>query len=176
MIGECRMRGKYVVVTIVVLLVTVMTWTSFNTDKDLSFPKSIGDMKLTSQIVGPEAIESTRRLHGNSAMVQMIDAAVLVYRAIDVESRIWVSRTESDNDASSLLDAMNDAIDPGDGFSTPVRENLPLAETVVVYYTFGYGSDHYYYLNEDSVYWIAFNGLTDDAQFEFVAEAINTLK
>ena len=169
------MNGKYVIVTIAILLVTGMAWTSLNVDQDFSFPESLGEMKLTSQIVGPEAIESTRQLHGNSAKVQMTDAAILVYRGGGAESTIWVSRTENDKDATILMDAMNDAIDPGDGFSTPVIVSIPRAESVVVYYTYGYSSDHYYYLIKDSVYWIAVNGLKDDALVEFVAEAINTL-
>ncbi len=169
------MKGKYVIGTIVTLLVILMTWTSLNIDKDFSFPESLGEMKLTSQIEGPDAIESTRQLHGNSAKVQMTDAAILVYKGGGAESTIWVSRTENNEGASILMDAMNDAIDPGDGFSNPVIVSIPRAEAVVVYYTNGYGSDHYYYLIKDSVYWIAVNGLTDDAGLEFVAEVIKSV-
>ena len=169
------MKGKYVIVTIAILLVSLMTWTSLNSDQNSSFPESLGEMKLTSQVVGPEAIESTRQLHGNSAKVQMTDAAILVYRSGSAESTIWVSRTENSEQAASLMDAMNDAIDPGDGFSTPVIMSIPRAESMTVYYVYGYGSDHYYYLKEDSVYWIAVNGLTDAARLKLVAEAISTL-
>lgn len=158
-----------------VLLVVLMTWTSLNSDNDFSFPESLGEMKLTSQIEGPDAIDSTRQLHGNSAKVQMTDAAILVYRGRGAESTIWVSRTENDEGASVLMDAMNDAIDPGDGFSTPVIVSIPQAETVEVYYTSGYGADHYYYQIKDSVYWIAVNGLTDEARLEFVAEVIESV-
>ena len=168
------MKGKYVIGTILVLLVILMTWTSLNTDKDFSFPESLGEMKLTSQIEGPDAIESTRQLHGNSAKVQMTDAAILVYRGGGAESTIWVSRTENYEGASILMDAMNDAIDPGDGFSTPVIVTIPRAETEV-YYTSGYGADHYYYQIRDSVFWIAVNGLTDEARLEFVAEVIESV-
>lgn len=169
------MKGKYVIVTLVILLVSLLTWTSLNSDQDSAFPEPLGGMKLTSQMVGPDAIESTRQLHGGSAKVQMTDAAILVYRRGVAESTIWVSRAENEDDAANLMDAMNDAIDPGDGFSDPVIVSIPGARTMTVYYTYGYGSDHYYYLVGDSVYWIAVSGLPDEAQLDFIAEAIDTL-
>jgi hypothetical protein len=175
MMGGGRMKGKYVIVIISILLVSGMVLTSLNSDHDSSFPESLGEMKLISQVIGPEAIESIRQLHGNSEKVVMMDAAILEYRGGGAEATIWVSRTENNEEASSLMDAMNDAIDPGDGFSTSMIVSIPQVESVAVYYVYGYGSDHYYYLMEDRVYWIAVNGLIDDAQLEFVAEAINKL-
>ncbi len=169
------MKGKYVIVASVVLLVSLLTWTSLSSDQGSAFPESLGGLKMTSQTVGAEAIESTRQLHGGSSKVQMTDAAILVYRRGVAESTIWVSRTENGEDAQGLMDAMNDAIDPGDGFSDPVVVNIKGAESVVVYYTHGYGSDHYYYLLGDSVYWVAVSGLPDEAQHDFVSDAINTI-
>ena len=170
------MKGKYVIVGIAALLMAGMAWTSLSSDKDSAFPDSLGEMTLTSQIVGPEAIESTIQLHGGSAKVVMVDAAILGYRGGGTEATIWVSMTENNEDASSLMDDMNDAIDPGDGFSTPVIVSIPRAGSVTVYYTYGYGSDHYYYQMRDSVYWIAVSGLPDEAQLDFVSDAINTIE
>jgi len=169
------MKGKYVIVTMIILLLPLMTWRSLNSDQDSSFPESLGEMKLVSQITGTEAIESTRQLHGNSPKVQMIDAAILMYRGDGVEATIWVSLTENNEDAATLIDTMNEAIDPGDGFSTPVTVGIPQVGAVEVYYVYGYGSDHYYYLKVFNVYWIAVNGFTDNERLEFVAEVINTL-
>lgn len=169
------MKRKYVIITISILLVSVIGWSRLNSDQDSSFPESLGEMKLTSQLVGPDAIESTRQLHGNSAKVQMKDAAILRYKGSGSESTIWVSRTDNKEQASSLLEAMNDAIDPGDGFTIPVIVSIPRVESITVYYVYGYGSDHYYYFEDDSVYWIAVSGLSDVTRIEFVSEAINTI-
>ena len=148
---------------------------SLNSDQDSSYPEALGEMKLTSQVTGPEAIESTRQLHGNSVKVQMSDAAILSYRGGVSDATIWVSRTENIEEASSLMVAMNDAIDPGDGFTSPVMVSVPQAESITVFYVYGYGSDHYFYLMEDSVYWVAVTGLPDETRLEFVSEVINRI-
>jgi hypothetical protein len=169
------MKGKYVIVASVVLLVSLLTWTSLNSDQGSAFPESMGGLKLIRETVGAEAIESTRQLHGGSSKVQMTDAAILVYRRGVAESTIWVSMTENAEDAQGLMDDMNDAIDPGDGFSDPVVVGINGAESVMVYYTHGYGSDHYYYIVGDSVYWVSVSGLPDEARLDLVAEAISKL-
>ena len=130
---------------------------------------------MISQVNGPDAIEATRKLHGDSVKVQMKDAAVLRYRGGGAEATIWVSRTENNEQASSLMESMNDAIDPGDGFTSPVIVSVPRAESRTVYYVYGYESDHYYYLNEERVYWIAVTGLSVKTQLEFVAQVINEI-
>jgi hypothetical protein len=86
------MKGNYVIVIISILLVSAMAWTRINSDQDSSFPESLGEMKLISQVLGREAIESTRQLHGDSAKVQMKDAAILGYKGGGAEATIWVSR------------------------------------------------------------------------------------
>jgi hypothetical protein len=167
------LKGKYVIVTISILFVSAIAWTRLNSEHNTSFPESLGEMKLTNKVTGQEAIESTRQLHGNSAKVQMKDAAILWYSGSDSDATIWVSRTENNKQASSLLKYMNDAIDPGDGFTYPLIVRIPRAESISVYYVYGYGSDHYYYLNGDSVYWIAISDLPDETRLEFVSEVIN---
>ncbi len=169
------MEGKYVIVTISILLVSAMTWLSLNSYQDSSFPKVLGEMKLIKQVTGSEAIESTRQLHGNSVKVQMSDATILWYRGGVSDATIWVSRTENIEQASSLMEAMNDTIDPMDGFTVPVKVSVPQADSITVFYVYGHGSDHYYYLREECVYWVAESDLPDETRLEFVLEVINRI-
>ncbi len=106
----------------------------------------------------------------------MTDAYIIDYWGENGESvTIWISRAGDHEEAYQQVQYMTDSIDSGDGFTktdTLKLENIP---TPAVYYVEGFGSQHYYYVKKNSVYWISIKNIPMGKQMEIVEQVLTKI-
>jgi hypothetical protein len=167
-------KNKYsILFAVAIILVAAILFPGLLLKKTRGFPQELGGLTLIGVETGDSALESIGQLHGFSSRLKMTDAYIIDYSGEYGKSvTIWISRAENHEKAFQQVQYMAKAIDPKDGFTNPERVNLDNIPTPAVFYVEGFGSQHYYYVKKNSVYWITITNITMGKHMETVEEVI----
>ncbi|MDA8235244.1 MAG: hypothetical protein M0Z31_10670 [Clostridia bacterium] len=118
-----------------------------------SFPQSLAGSTLAGEVVsGPDAMQNINRLHG--ASISVVEGFIAQYLGKN-EITVWVSVSATTNDALALFDIMDKKMPASQMFTN--REELQMDGKQVIK-VLGMGQDHYYWVRDKQVYWIAVGG------------------
>lgn len=168
------MNKKYsIIFAAAIILAVVVLFPGLLFKRSSGFPQELGGLTMSGVETGDSASESIGQLHGFSSRLKITDAYVIGYSGENGESvTIWITRAEDHEQAYQQVQYMTDAIDLGDGFTDPDRVNLDNIPTPAVYYVEGFGSQHYYYVKKNSVYWISITNILMGRQMEIVEQVL----
>lgn len=165
------MNKKYSIIFVaMIILAVVVLFPELLLKKSSLFPQELGGLTMSGVETGDSALESIGQLHGFNSRLKMTDAYVIHYNGESVT--IWISRAEDHEKAYQQVQYMTEAVDPGDGFTNPDRVNLDDIPSPAVYYVEGFGSQHYYYVKKNSVYWISITNISMVRQMEIVEQVL----
>ncbi|MHB8172627.1 MAG: hypothetical protein ACYDG6_13985 [Thermincolia bacterium] len=118
-----------------------------------SFPQSLAGSTLAGEVVsGPDAMQNIDRLHGTS--ITIVEGYVVQYLGKN-EVTVWVSVSANTDDALALFDIMDKKMPASQVFTN--REEMQVDGKQVIK-VLGMGQDHYYWVRDKQVYWIAVGG------------------
>lgn len=134
-------------------------------------PKNLVGLVLKDFYGGERAQKEIERLHGNKVVVK--SGYVGYYSDGARSATFWVSEAESEEEATALLTRMKDSISKGGTpFSAPQSAAIPGLEAIKVYTVTGMGQAHYFWVKKNLVIWVALEGFSNEAQVEFIKQAI----
>lgn len=136
--------------------------------------QKIGEMALVEYVTGEDAIRSIEQLHiGN--ITGMRNGYIAIYQSQDnAIVHIWVLEAVDGNLARRWLESMSAKIGPEFGYAPPQMITLSDANSLTAYYTEGHGMNHYYFVKDSRLYWVALINVESAEQFEFIREIIET--
>jgi len=118
-----------------------------------SFPQSLAGNQLAGPVVtGPDALQMINKLHGTN--ISIVEGYIAQYQGKN-QITIWVSQSASTADAQALFEIMDKKMPASQMFTN--REELQVEGKKVVK-VLGMGQEHYYWVRDTQVYWIAIGG------------------
>lgn len=118
------------------------------------FPPQLAQMKRVELIAGEKALNSVSMLHGKD--IPMKQAYVASYQGQEAQQMtIWYSETNNPQDAQLLFKSMDEKMPSTNAFKDYKTVQLDNQEYKFVT---GMGQDHYYWLKDTRVLWIAVQG------------------
>jgi len=120
-----------------------------------TLPAQFADLQLVSSESGEAAMREILRLHRNP--FPMVDGLIAQYSGA-AEVTVWVSLSPTLDEANMLMERMVETMPA----STVFKEEsvFPLAGQQI-YHVTGMGMDHYYWLDNLYVYWLAIEGTAE---------------
>ncbi len=139
------------------------------------FPEKLGDMNLALYREGDAAMAEVKSLH-RGLNFELENAYIANYRGGGSKAKFWVSESRSNEEAASLLAAMDSRVGKTGMFSdsTPVS-----MEGVTVYFTAGrspeLGLYHYFYAKDKRVIWVQIDNPDEDYRIGIVKESLKRI-
>lgn len=127
---------------------------TFDPESEKLFPSQLAQMKRVEIISGEEALNSVSMLHGKDIPIKQ--AYVANYQGQGNEQMtIWYSETNNPQDAQSLFQSMDKKMPNTNAFKDYKTVTLDNRDYKFVT---GMGQDHYYWLKDNRVLWLAVQG------------------
>ncbi|MCL4516661.1 MAG: hypothetical protein M1379_13900 [Firmicutes bacterium] len=112
-------------------------------------PKTIEGLTLANVVSGKAALDQISQLHGTN--IQMTSGDIATYEKGQEKVIVWMGRAKNAAGAQALLDEMVGKMANSKVFEQP--QKLVIKDRAY-YYTVGAGMSNYFYVKDDSVYWI----------------------
>ncbi len=169
----------YLAIFIIAVIVATVSFYFQTQEKNNSgiFPEKLGDMNLALYREGDAAMAAVKELHGNNPLVKIENAYIANYRnSKGSKAKFWVSESKNNEEAASLLAAMNSRVGKTGMFS----DTTPLSiEGNTVYFTAGrspeLGLYHYFYAKDKRVIWIQIDNSDEDYRIGIVKESLKRI-
>ncbi len=172
-----NLAKKYVFLMLIVLFVFTSTaCTLSNSTKaappgltEEEFPKELAELPLNHIITGDQAKAQISQLHGTD--IDITEGLVAMFGAPDDNRQImmWISESSTKEDATKLLDIMNEKMLNNKVFSNFQEKEL---DGLTYYYVSGIGLDNYYYQKDKRLYWIGINDPNSEAILQQIINKI----
>lgn len=120
-----------------------------------ALPEQFADLQLVSSESGEAAMREILRLHRNP--FPMLDGLIAQYSGA-AEVTVWVSLSPTVDEANALMERMVETMPASTVFKE--ESDFPLAGQQI-YHVTGMGMDHYYWLDNLYVYWLAVAGTAE---------------
>ncbi len=139
------------------------------------FPEKLGDMSLALYRDGDVAMEEVKSLH-RGTNVEIENAFIANYRSsAGNKAKFWMSESKNNEEASSLLTAMNSRVGKTGMFSDSTTMNI---EGVTVYFVTGQpevGLYHYFYVKDKRVFWVQIDNPDEAYRNGIVKESLKRI-
>lgn len=144
------------------------------------FPEKLGDMNIALYREGEAAMAEVKQLHGNSPIVKIEDAYIANYRnSRGSKAKFWVSGSKNNEEAASLLMAMNSRVGKTGVFSDSTSCTSCSIDGIKVYFTAGrspeLGLYHYFYAKDKRVIWIQIDNPDEYYRIGIVKESLKRI-
>ncbi|MFA4936323.1 MAG: hypothetical protein WC568_10860 [Candidatus Methanoperedens sp.] len=140
------------------------------------FPEKLGDMNIALYREGDAAMAEVKSLH-RGLNFELENAYIANYRSsAGSKAKFWVSGSKNNEEAASLLMAMNSRVGKTGVFS----DSTPMSiEGTTVYFTAGrspeLGLYHYFYAKDRRVFWIQIDNSDEAYRIGIVKESIKRI-
>ena len=140
------------------------------------FPEKLGDMNLALYREGDAAMTEVKSLH-RGLNFELENAYIANYRNNKgSKAKFWVSESKNNEEAASLLAAMDSRVGKTGMFS----DSTPMSmEGVTVYFTAGrspeLGLYHYFYAKDKRVIWVQIDNADEDYRIGIVKESLRRI-
>ena len=133
------------------------------------FPKELAELPLAHIITGDEAKTQISQLHGTD--IEITEGLVAMFGAPgdNRQMMMWISESATKEDATKLLDIMNEKMLSNKVFSNFQEKDL---DGLTYYYVSGIGLDNYYYQKDKRLYWIGINDSNSEAILQQIIDKI----
>lgn len=144
------------------------------------FPEKLGDMSIALYRDGDAAMTEVKRLHGNNPTVKIENANIANYRSSEGSKvKFWVSDSETVEEATALLAAMNSRVGKTGVFSESTVCTSCSVDGITVYFVSGrtpeLGFYHYFYAKGNRVFWLQIDNDDEAYRLNIVKESIKRI-
>lgn len=115
-------------------------------------PDHLGPVRLVETVEGPAAMAQVAKLHGKD--IALANAYVGHYEEEGARATVYVSISRTRSDAASLYKLMTVKIGKGNAVFTGLRK-ATTTNGLEGYSLQGMGQEHFYYLKDKEVVWVA---------------------
>lgn len=168
----------YLAIFIIAVIAATASFYFLTQDKnnDGMFPEKLGDMSLALYRDGDAAMTEVKSLH-RGLNFELENAYIANYRSsAGSKAKFWVSGSKNNEEAASLLAAMNSRVGKTGMFS----DSTPMSiDGITVYFTAGrspeLGLYHYFYAKDKRVFWIQIDNSDEAYRIGIVKESIKRI-
>lgn len=115
-----------------------------------SLPEEAAGLLRVNFYSGEPAMRDIVRLHNSS--FPMVEGLIAFYEGVSSEATVWVSVSPDEGEAAELMELMVTKMPDSPVFNE--KETFEAAGNTI-YYVTGMGMDHFYWLDQTYVYWLA---------------------
>ncbi|OEH84309.1 hypothetical protein BHU72_10880 [Desulfuribacillus stibiiarsenatis] len=149
---------------VIILMFAIVYFSVYNNPaKDstnpLNLSEEIAGFRLEKVVSGNAAKVEIERLHGTR--FPMEDAFIYHYKQSSREATIWITTTDTPDEAAEQFQVMNEKMQYSQVF---LDQKMIGIDNYMIAYVSGMGMDHYYYAEDNVVVWIAVH---NDAQADY---------
>ncbi len=139
------------------------------------FPEKLGDMNIALYREGDAAMAEVKSLH-RGLNFELENAYIANYKNNKgSKAKFWVSESKNNEEAASLLAAMDSRVGKTGMFS----DSMPMSmEGITVYFVTGQpevGLYHYFYVKDKRVFWIQIDNQDKDYRIRIVKESLKRI-
>jgi hypothetical protein len=145
-----------------------------NVDKIGMFPVHFVDMNISTYKGGYEAIQDIKGLHGGLPR-DIENAYVVEYGNNYSKAKFWVTEAPSNNDAVSLVDAMNSVVNNSGVYSNSTTINIDGINVYFVSGSSGHGLFHYFYAKDNKIFWVEIDNPNKEYRMTFLRDAVEEI-